>query len=145
MKNKIIFLLFIPIALSKIVANFPKTISLAASTIELPQYGEVEAAGGDYVYMKLDGFKKGDKIYIDLSFDIGRVSSDYSLSIEYECTMEFAVNDHKTLKSRSYYESGTFYTFHYTIELTDDYKYLIIITPSLGDPSTGKKLNVVYK
>ena len=59
--------------------------------------------------------------------------------------MEFAVNDHKTLKSRSYYESGTFYTFHYTIELTDDYKYLIIITPSLGDSSTGKKLNVVYK
>ena len=144
MCNKIMFLLFIPIALSKIVAEFPKAISFAAK-IELPQYGEVEAAGGDFVYMKLDGFKKCDKIYIELSFDIGRPSVDYSLPILYQCTMELAVDDNpKELEANGYSESGTSYTFYYTIELTDDYKYLIFLAPPLKDTS-GNKLKVVYK
>lgn len=144
MNNKIIFLLFIPIVLSKI-AELPKTISLAAGIVELPQYGEVEADGGAFVYMKLDGFKKGDKIYIELSFDIGRVSNDYSLSIIYFFSMELTTpGTPKDYESRSYYESGTFYTFYYTIELTDDYKYLVIEAPPLKD-GYGRSLNVHYK
>ena len=37
--------------------------------IELPQYGSKHANTPAGFYLSLDGFKKGDDIYIDLSYD----------------------------------------------------------------------------
>ena len=144
MYNKIIVLLLIPIALSKIEVDLPKTISLASTPVELPQYGEIEAAAGTFVYLKLDGFKKGDTVYIELSFNIGLSASDYSLPIQYELKNELDIDDKPKEIDHSYYsEAGTSYTFGYGIKLSDDYKYLIFMTPVIYYNS--RPLSVTYK
>ena len=143
MYNKIIVLLLIPIALSKIKVDLPKTISFAFNPVELPQYGEIEAAAGTFIYLKLDGFKKGDTVYIELSFDVGLKAE--SISIQYECKMALEIdNTPKTIGSSYYSEAGTSYTFGFGIELSDDYKYLIFKTPYLVDYA-DRTISVTYK
>ena len=111
MRNKLIFLLFISITFSKIVVDFPKSF-LTEALIELPQYGEIEATVTTAMYMKLDGFTKGDNIYLEVSFDIGRKSSNYTLPIVYEWKMNLKVDDIAgLLKATSFSQSGNFILF----------------------------------
>ena len=49
------------------------------------------------------------------------------------------------LKATSFSQSGTFYTFYYTLEFPGDYKYLLLCISPLYDTSTNRRFNPVYK
>lgn len=146
-KTFLLFLFFLPIYISKI-ESFPQFISLAGSYNELPQYGEIKASDRSFIYMKLNGFKKGDKIYIELSFDNGYTSPDYSLELLYKETndLDNIGSTFNISKSYKFYESdySTFYSFTFKIELSGDYNFIVFVMPSFSDPKTKKNISTTF-
>ena len=102
---------------------------------ELSKLGKIELYGQSWVYLNLQDYKKGDKIYLEYIFssitfyyhDIGLLISETN---NYKETNKYA--------KEVIYESKCFqdkidivvdHSCHYKYELTGNYKYLIIITP----------------
>ena len=136
-KTFLLFLFFLPIYLSKI-ESFPHFVSLADYS-ELPQYGEIKASDRSIIYMNLNGFKKGDTIYIELSFDNGYSSSDYQLELSYKETNDLNnLGTFNISKSYKFYESdySTWYSFTFKIKLSGDYKFIAFLMPYFIDPKT---------
>jgi len=151
MINKGILLLLIPIAFSRIIneaklEKLPKKIILEDDTpiYKLPQYGSITVSGSVIAYIELEGFKKGDSVYLEFSFEDFYLISN-TLTIQY---MELASwNDTnaelKKASSSSYSQSGSTYTYYVSVKLEKDCKVFVFLTPNIHDSSTGK--SITYK
>ena len=119
MINKGILLLLIPIAFSRIVnevklKKLPEQIILADDTpvYKLPQYGEITVSGSILAYIELDGFAKGDSVYLEFIFNNIRLT-DGSMEIYYwEGASLDSLGDSKYAKSSSSSQSGSTYTYY---------------------------------
>ena len=150
MINKGILLLLIPIAFSRIIneAKFeklPEKIILADDTpvYKLPQYGEITVSGSVIAYIELDGFSKGDNVYLEFIFNNIRLN-DGSMEIYYaEGASLDSLGDSKYAKSSSSSQSGSTYTYYITVKLETDCKIFAFVTPDIVSSSTGR--SVTYK
>ena len=111
--------------------------------IELPQYGSKTANTPAGFYLSLDGFKKGDDIYIDLSYDdeipFESLSFYYAESDDYS-RLSFSK---ATSIQYSYYTQvlGNTVVYEFSIELKYNKKYFLIKIPEYT--SNGNK--VIYE
>ena len=111
--------------------------------IELPQYGSKHANTPAGFYLSLDGFKKGDKLYINLSYDNGMTFENlklyYAESDDYSRT---SFNKATTIEY-SYYtqELGNTVVYDFSIELKNNTKYFLIYIPVY----TYKDNRVIYE
>ena len=152
MINKGILLLLIPIAFSRIIneAKFeklPEKIILADDTpvYKLPQYGEITVSGSILAYIELDGFKKGDNVYLEFVFEIFYLI-DNSISIQYAERADLvSIGEGKLATSSSYSQSGSTYTYYITVKLETDCKIFTFRTPNFHDSSTGKSIKYTIK
>ena len=111
--------------------------------IELPQYGSKHTNTPAGFYLSLDGFKKGDNIYINLSYDnevpFESLSFYYAESDDYS-KLSFS---EATSKQFSYYTEilGNTVVYKFSIELTDNKKYFLINIPEY----TYEDIRVIYE
>ena len=111
--------------------------------IELPQYGSKHANTPAGFYLSLDGFKKGDDIYIDLSYDneipFESLSLFYAESDDYS-RLSFSK---ATSIQYSYYTKvlGNTVVYEFSIELKENMKYFLINIPEYT--SNGNR--VIYE
>ena len=148
MINKGILLLLIPIAFSRIInevklKKLPEQIILADDTTvyKLPQYGEITVSGSVSAYIELDGFKKGDSIYLEFIFN-NIYLSDGSMEILYwEGASLDSLGDSKYAKSSSYSSSGSTYTYYISVKLETDCKVFVFMTPNFYSTSTGRSIS----
>ena len=95
---------------------------------QLSQYKSISFYGSDNFYLNLDGFKSGDKIYIELSFDTYWYTSSFSFYYKqsnYLSDSEFTSGSFTLMRSNVNSESGYYETKYYTITLSGNYKYLL--------------------
>jgi hypothetical protein len=150
MINKGILLLLIPIAFSRIVnevklKKLPEKVILEDDTpvYKLPQYGEITVSGSVIAYIELDGFSKGDNVYLEFIFNNIRLN-DGSMEIYYaEGASLDSLGDSKYAKSSSSSQSGSTYTYYITVKLETDCKIFAFVTPDIVSSSTGR--SVTYK
>jgi len=109
-------------------------ISLSIETYytkELKQYDQITVYEPTYLYLSLDGFDKGDKVYINLEFEYyNYLELKYRQSDTYSNYNDFNQNMFSTSYKDGYSQSGNSYTFYYTIKLYQNTNYLLLITPS---------------
>ena len=123
---------------------------------ELPKYGELTLYTQSWLYLKLDDYKKGDKIYIQIRIEDRLASttlSELTLNIcetdnykEFNKNTRQFITDYKYLEERDLYK---IYYIYYTIELQGDYKYMIILTPKqfgqdIQEPEFPDSLRTVF-
>ena len=94
---------------------------------QLSQYGSKLIYGASNFYLSLDGFKSGDKVYIEVSYDTYYY---YSYSFYYResnyCSeSDFSNSYFSSLKSGTTSTSNYQRTTYYTIKLNGNYKYLL--------------------
>lgn len=110
------------------------TFSMEASIKQLPQFGQITVYEQTYLYLKLDGFDSGDKVYIELKFNNGYYYTDMPLGRYQSNTYNSADFDYLIYsRSSSYSKSGTSYTFYFTIKLSKKTNYLLLGTPYFTD------------
>ena len=153
MINKGILLLLIPIAFSRIIneAKFeklPEKIILADDTpvYKLPQYGSITVSGSVIAYIELDGFKKGDSVYLEFSFEDFYLISN-TLTIQYVelASLDDTNAELKEASSSSYSYSSSTYTYYVSVKLETDCKIFTFKTPNFHDSSTGKSIKYTIK
>ena len=154
MINKGILLLLIPIAFSRIIneAKFeklPKKIILADDTpvYKLPQYGSITVSGSVIAYIELEGFKKGDSVYLEFSFeDFYLISNTLTIQyVELASLDDISNKESKKASSSSYSQSGSTYTYYVSVKLETDCKIFTFRTPNFHDSSTGKSIKYTIK
>ena len=108
---------------------------------KLPQYGSITVSGSVIAYIELDGFTKGDSVYLEFVFEDFYLI-DNSVSIQYAelASLNDSISNVKEAKSSSYSSSGSTYTYYISVKLETDCKYFIFITPnfSIGNSITYK-------
>ena len=105
---------------------------------ELKQYDQITVyQSASNLYLSLDGFEKGDKIYINLEFEYSYYDVHYNdlvlkyrQSDTYSYSNDFDSSKFSTSYKDGYSQSGNSYTFYYTIKLYQNTNYLLLITPS---------------
>jgi len=101
---------------------------LTLEAIQLSQYGSYSFSGNINLYLSLNGFKSGDKVYIEVShssFFYYTHSISYSLSNSYYDS-DYSYNSFSYLYSGSTSTSNSKKTYYYTIKLTGNYNYLLL-------------------
>lgn len=120
-------------------------ISQISAAVELPQYGKVYVYGHNYVYLSLDGFKSGDKVYLKVSFNNGHTLVNNRLSIFYvETDSTSTTSGLTTYTSESYSISNYDHTFYYTITLKNNYQYLVIRSPKITYSNSDEEVTTLY-
>ena len=110
------------------VLIFLLLICLSLEYIKLNQYSSTTIYGSDDFYLSLSGFKSGDKVYIEVSYN-SYIS--YSHTIKYKQSNSHFNSDFNDLYSFTYMISGSTSTSnykkttYYTIKLTGNYDYLL--------------------
>jgi hypothetical protein len=94
---------------------------------QLSQYGSKVIHGSSYFYLSLAGFKSGDKVYIEVSYDSYYY---FSHSIYYRQSnsyfdSEFSSNSFILMTSGTTSTSNNKHTKYYTIKLNGNYNYLL--------------------
>ena len=149
MINKGILLLLIPIAFSRIIneaklEKLPKKIILSDDTpvYKLPQYGSITVSGSVIAYIELEGFKKGDSVYLEFVFEDFYLI-DNSVSIQYAelASLNDSIANAKEAKSSSYSSSGSTYTYYISVKLETDCKVFVFMTPNFYSTSTGRSIS----
>ena len=96
---------------------------------QLSQYGSISTSITENFYLRLDGFKSGDKVYIEVSYDTYWYSyNSYSISYRqsnYLSNSEFSSYTFSYMSSSSSSSSNYKNTRYYTIKLTGNYQYLL--------------------
>ena len=96
---------------------------------QLYQYSSLIASGTDTFYLKLDGFKSGDKVYIEVTYYENYYY--YAPLIYYRLSNSNSYNDFSTsyyfslLSSSTSSSSGNTKTRYYTLKLSGNYNYLL--------------------
>lgn len=121
-------------------------MSISISPTKLQKYGSVQVYGNTFVYLELDGFKKGDKIYIQVSFNLpGYYLEEDSLSLLYEETNDNTVaTTPSSQRTSKMSRSGSSYTFYYSIKLQGNYNYLLIKSPVIVYSGTDTEITTLY-
>ena len=108
--------------------------SLEIPIKELPQFSQTTVYEQTYLYLNLDGFDKGSKVYIEFKFNNGYYYTEVPLGRYQSNTHNSGDFDYLAYyKSSSYSKSGTSYTFYFTIKLTKKTNYLLLGTPYFTD------------
>ena len=125
--NFIIIFLFISIVLLKEIYE--------EEYIELPKLGKIELYGQSWVYLDLNDYKKGDKIYLEyifssITFYYSNIQFIISETNNYK---EINKDTKKIINEEVCYQDKVYivvdHSCHYKYKLTGNYNYLIIITP----------------
>ena len=94
---------------------------------QLYQNNSTTIYGSDNFYLSLDGFKSGDKVYIEISYDSYFY---YSPTIQYKQSNyssdnEFNSNSFSNMSSETITTTNSKKTHNYSIKLNANYKYLL--------------------
>jgi len=101
---------------------------------ELPQYDTVTVTESKAFYLSLDNFKSKDTLYFELSFDKNYKDNSISLGfLENNYHFFSYYYDFNLISSKSYSIEGNTYTLYFTYTLKGNKKYLLILTPDLGN------------
>ena len=106
--------------------------SIETYYIELKQYEQITVYEQTNLYLSLDGFDKGDKVYINLEFNHSYYTNlelKYRQSDTYKSYYDFESSNFETSNKYGYFLKGYSYTFHYKIKLNQNTNYLLLITP----------------
>ena len=103
---------------------------LTLEYIELSQFGSIPIyIGFKTIYLRLDGFKSGDNIYIEVSYLSNWATLDvYSISYRqsnYLSDSEFSSYSFSDMEPITSSKSNDIKTRYYTIKLTGNYQYLL--------------------
>ena len=101
---------------------------LTLEATKLSQYGSRTFSGYDNLYLSLKGFKSGDKVYIEVSYNPYLY---YSYSISYKLSNSYYDSDYIYDLFSYFYSSSTSTskskkTDYYTIKLYGNYDYLLL-------------------
>ena len=95
---------------------------------ELQQYGKITTSSQIVVYMSLDGFKAGDKVYFEGSYS-GHEFSEIPLYFKEVDDYTSAMTGYEQVFSNSHSQIGLQLTYYITYTLKGNSKYLLIATP----------------
>ena len=103
---------------------------LTLEYIELSQFGSIPIyIGFKTIYLRLDGFKSGDNVYIEVSYLSNWATLDvYSISYRqsnYLSDSEFSSYSFSDMEPITSSKSNEIKTRYYTIKLTGNYQYLL--------------------
>ena len=99
---------------------------------ELPQFTEKIVKGENYLFLNLNGFELGDKVYLKISFKNSFLRPKIPLGI-YQSNNNtfFSLQNLSFIYSNISHNKSFNYTFDFKIDVTQNSKYLIICTPNL--------------
>ena len=96
---------------------------------QLYQFSSISISGTEYIYLRLDGFKSGDNVYIEVSYSTyWYYTNYYSLSYRqsnYLSDSEFTSYSFSSMSSSTSSTSNYKVTRYYTIKLAGNYQYLL--------------------
>ena len=96
---------------------------------QLSKYGSISISGTDEFYLRLDDFKSGDNVYIEVSYStywyFTNSYSFYYRQSNYLSDSEFSTYSFSYMSSSTSSTSNDRTTRYYTIKLTGNYQYLL--------------------
>ena len=114
-----------------LILNFIK--SQESDLKELPLKGKVTVQNKEFIYLKIDNFKKENNIYLNVSFKINKKLKRNELIIYYKEKENISdiIENFFEYKSESFYIDGDDHIFYYAIKKENESNFLFIRTPDL--------------